>query len=191
MQLYYGPTPEKVAEAKRLLEEAGYGGGFQFEMISSRSIRSTSGMTIVQAQVEKALPGVKIKQSPLDNAINHNRATTGDFQSQHYCYIHEPTSVGMMKTAYHSTGGRNYPRYSNPKMDQLLDQAAEELDGTKRQALLREAQLLALEDMPYIPTFHYEAQQAAQPWVRGERLGAATSNTVWTEDIWFEGAPKR
>ncbi|MBM2826268.1 MAG: peptide transporter substrate-binding protein [Dehalococcoidia bacterium] len=191
MKLYQGPTPEKIAEAKKLLADAGLSGGLEMEMISSKSVRSTAGMTIVQAQVEKALPGVKIKQAPLDNAINLNRAQQGDFQTQHYCYIHDATGLSMMKTAYHSTGGRNLARYNNPKMDELLDKASSELDDQKRKELLRQAQLLALEDLPYIPTFHYEAQNATQPWVKGMRLGAASSEKTWFEDVWFDGAPPK
>ncbi|MEM3995340.1 ABC transporter substrate-binding protein [Pyrobaculum sp.] len=41
--------------------------------------------------------------------------------------------------------------YSNPKMDDILDKAALELDQTKRAQLYKEAQLLLADDVPIIP----------------------------------------
>ncbi|MBM2826269.1 MAG: peptide transporter substrate-binding protein [Dehalococcoidia bacterium] len=156
MQVLKGPTPENVAEAKRLLKEAGYEKGFETQIMTptSGSISYVDGAQIMQEQIRKHLPEIKITLSPVDNSIN-------------------------------------YSRYSNPKMDQLLDQAAGELNDQKRNELLKQAQLLALEDLPYRPVVHRQGQQISQPWVHGERLGAATSPNVWFEEIWLDPMPKR
>ncbi len=191
LPFYEHPKSEKtLAEARRLMAEAGYTNGFEFELFGSK-LSVTTYAPVAKAQIERGLPGMKIRLDPVDNAINHQRSAEGKYQAQYYCYIHEASSVAQMRTPYDSKGGRNFTGYSSAKMDQLLDQAGREIDDGKRAGLLREAQLLALEDMPYVPTFHNEAQVVLQPWVKGLRFGAATIERVWLEDAWFTSAPKR
>jgi peptide/nickel transport system substrate-binding protein len=48
-------------------------------------------------------------------------------------------------------GASNRGHYSNPAMDALVDRAMVELDDTKREALLREATQLAMDDVGIIP----------------------------------------
>ena len=68
-------------------------------------------------------------------------------------------------------------RYSNPKYDQLLHEAGDELDQARRFAKLKEAERLAMEDHPVIPIFfyyrYYLVSQRVQGWddnLRGEHL---------------------
>ncbi len=129
---------------------------------------------LAASQNTRVFPSIKVRLKVLDNAINLERAAKGDYDTQLYCYIHEPTAVGMLKTAYHSKGGRNQPRLNDPKMDELLDQAGRELDGGKRTQLLREAQLRALEDLSFMPVMHNASMMAEQSYVRDLRLGGAT-----------------
>ncbi|QYU70553.1 hypothetical protein J4558_10725 [Leptolyngbya sp. 15MV] len=52
--------------------------------------------------------------------------------------------------------GNNDRKYSNPRYDELLDQAATELDPQRRMALLAEAErIIVEEDVPMFPIFHY------------------------------------
>ncbi|MFI4917288.1 MAG: peptide ABC transporter substrate-binding protein [Phycisphaerales bacterium JB060] len=52
--------------------------------------------------------------------------------------------------------GNNDRKYHNPRYEQLLDQAAVELDPEKRMAMLSEAERITMdEDLPMVPLFHY------------------------------------
>ncbi len=179
-----------IQMARKLLEEAGYKNGLEFEMMGATSSVRDWGV-IAQSQIEKALPGVKIKLTPLDNAVNQNRAAKGDFQMQAYCYIHESNGLAMLKTVAHSTGGRNHAYIRDAKMDKLIDDASRELDPDKRKAILKEAQLYFLEVAPYVPSYHTEVQDILQPWVRNLRLGPASRQWPWMQDVWFTSVPKR
>ncbi|MBM2827039.1 MAG: peptide transporter substrate-binding protein [Dehalococcoidia bacterium] len=179
-----------IDKARQLLKEAGYEKGFEFEMMGSASIRDYG--VIAQAQIEKALPGVKITIRPQDNAINLNRAAKGDYEAQAYPPIHQSNGLSQIATFYHSKGGRNQSNFSDSKMDKLIEDAGAELDSAKRTALLNEAQLYAIEMAPYVPIWHYSTSLALQPWLRGLRLGGAVGNHMsWAEDIWFTSTPKR
>ena len=67
----------------------------------------------------------------------------------------------------------------------------EELGEKKRRALIRDSQPRFLELAPYVLTYQSRSQNALQSWVRGLRLGAATLEKVWHDEIWFDGASKR
>ena len=45
-------------------------------------------------------------------------------------------------------------RYNNPKVDTIIEQALATVDEGKREALYREAERLAMPDMPIIPLHH-------------------------------------
>jgi ABC-type transport system substrate-binding protein len=50
---------------------------------------------------------------------------------------------------------RNRVGYSNPKMDRILEQAISEPDPRKRIPLLKSAQSLMAEDLPYFPLWYW------------------------------------
>jgi peptide/nickel transport system substrate-binding protein len=69
-------------------------------------------------------------------------------------------------------------RYSNPKVDTIIEQALATIDQDKRESLYREAERLAMPDMPIIPlhhqvniwavrsglTFHARMQERTNAW---------------------------
>lgn len=68
------------------------------------------------------------------------------------------TGVDMMKFVFHTksvppTGG-NRVSYSNPRFDQLIDQAVMETQAQKRKELYREAQAIINQDYAYIHLWH-------------------------------------
>ena len=68
-----------------------------------------------------------------------------------------PDPDGNAHVFLHSKGGLNRVRYSNPKMDELLDQARAESDIGKRKALYVQVTRLAAEDAPYT-WLHHDAE---------------------------------
>ena len=56
-------------------------------------------------------------------------------------------------------GGTNAGRYSNPEMDAVLVEALRTVDDAEREALLRQASRMAMDDFAIIP-LHYEVT----PW---------------------------
>ena len=62
------------------------------------------------------------------------------------------------KQIWHSAsavkGGSNFTAYKNPEVDTLIDQAREELDKTKRIALLRQVYRIIADDAPYAFLFN-------------------------------------
>jgi peptide/nickel transport system substrate-binding protein len=80
-------------------------------------------------------------------------------------------SVQLLHTNDNSGFGMfNVPRYSNPKVDSLIEQSIPELDDAKRVSLLRDEINLAQADLPYMP-MHFEPVV----WVAGKKLSVKQS----------------
>ena len=60
---------------------------------------------------------------------------------------------GNIFALFHTDGSINYG-YSNPKMDELLEQARVETDQAKRKEIYEEASQLGKEEAPYIFIYH-------------------------------------
>ena len=63
-------------------------------------------------------------------------------------------SLVMSRTGRPGDGIWNYGRYSNPRMDALIEQIKNEGDKEKRDALIRDALVIYREDVPHIPLHH-------------------------------------
>jgi ABC-type oligopeptide transport system substrate-binding subunit len=67
----------------------------------------------------------------------------------------------------HSQNAQNDSGWVNARYDELLDQAALEIDLEKRARLLEEAERVLLEDTPIIPVYFYISKHLIKPWVGG------------------------
>ena len=65
-------------------------------------------------------------------------------------------------------GVSNVAGYTNPRVDQLTDQALATLDPTARAALLRDAMTLAVDELGCITLFHYKNAWATRAGLRYE-----------------------
>jgi len=82
---------------------------------------------------------------------------------------------------------RTYGKYSNPKVDGLLDQALSELDVAKRKALYRQAQEIIIDEVPY--AYAYWVNYASGIWDNVKNLsfgptawnGWADNDAVWLD----------
>ena len=181
--LYQGPTPENVAEAKRLMKEAGYENGFTFEWLMSKS--NVDEAQLIQQHWAKHLPGVNPTLKPVDSETHRALATKGEYEAQRYCHIFDVTAVAHVAQAFHTTGGRNYARYSDPKLDAILDEAERTLDLEPRKKLMRQAEDYVMDhSLSMLPTRQYLGQEALQPDLKGVVYGPGTNRTMSVPRWW-------
>jgi oligopeptide transport system substrate-binding protein len=82
-------------------------------------------------------------------------------------YTYPSPDAGLYPLLHGKSVGTNLPRYSNPKVDALLDEARATLDVDKRKQLYAQAEALALDDAAVIPVFHYKAAGVMSKVLRG------------------------
>ena len=87
---------------------------------------------------------------------------------------------------FHSTGGDALQlRYTNPKLDQLVDQARRSMDVDDRARLYQEAEDIVVEDAPAVFLYHTWGMVPHRPEVAGMKL-SLTPPIMRPERIWLK-----
>lgn len=85
--------------------------------------------------------------------------------------------------------GNNDRKYHNPRYEELLDNAAVELDPQKRMEMLSEAERISMdEDLPMVPLFHYMTVYLFDPGrLSGLNPHPRTEQNVYLFDVLGDG----
>lgn len=155
--------PYDIEASKKLLAEAGYPQGFEVGMDCPND-RYVNDEEICKAVVAMlARVGVKVNLNAQNRAqyfqkiLSRNTSfymlgwTPGSYDS------HNPLNALMATPDQKSGRGQfNLGSYSNPKLDELTNQIAVEIDPGKRNAMIREAMKLHQDDIGHLP-LHQQA----------------------------------
>src|SRR3989442_1748694 len=144
-----------VARAKAKLAEGGMPNGFSFVVKGWNQPTHVQELQIVQAQLKEIGVDMKIELLEFGKLLADLNSHT--FVALRIGWSGRPDPDGNAHVFLHSKGGLNRVRYSNPKMDELLDQARAESDIGKRKALYVQVTRLAAEDAPYA-WLHHDAE---------------------------------
>jgi len=153
------PVAYDLAGAKKLLAEAGYPHGFGL-VVNSSNDRYPNDAAVNQAVAQMwTRLGLRATVSAMPKAIYFPRATKLDFSvllSGNSTDTGEPLSqLQYLLGSYNAAkgiGAGNVGRYSSPKLDAILNEAAMTLDDGKRDALLAQAYEYAIgEQVAVIP----------------------------------------
>jgi peptide/nickel transport system substrate-binding protein len=161
----FGYVPELAVsradpdQAKKLLAEAGYPNGFRLTLHGPND-RYPNDARIAQAVGQMwTRIGIRTQVDVAPYASFIARASRQEFSVFLVSWgssTGEPMaglrSIAATYDRARGTGSVNRGRYSNPEFDTLLATAARELDAPKREALLRQATRVAVEDGGFIST---------------------------------------
>jgi peptide/nickel transport system substrate-binding protein len=96
-----------------------------------------------------------------------------------------PTSTlatSGIPTAANNFAGANYPQFSHPGMDKLIDEVQRELDPAKRKPLWFEMQKIYTDELPVLPLFFRTDVYVVPKWLTGVlRPGQLPSNYYGAE----------
>ncbi|MGS1097754.1 ABC transporter substrate-binding protein [Aquamicrobium terrae] len=156
--------------AKRLLAEAGYPDGLRITLHGPND-RYVNDSRIIQAigQMWERI-GVTTKVEPEPWSAYIGRMTRGDFSIG---LLSVGTSTGEasnpLRSVFATTnpdkglGASNYGGYSNPEMDVVVEKAMGTTDDAAREALLREATRLVMDDVAVVPLHIQKSFWASKP----------------------------
>ncbi|WP_158266835.1 ABC transporter substrate-binding protein [Alsobacter soli] len=160
---YTSFNPQK---AKQELAKSKYGPGTEATVIvwGSNWWRRTG--EIMVGMVNQTL-GTKFQLQAMEFNAAFAKAKAGDYQALVFGWLGLVDPDEYLGEILGSTGFRNIQGYSSPKMDDLLEKARAEMDPAKRRQIYREADLLAVEDMPVLPCFCSNVHNLLRPNVQG------------------------
>jgi oligopeptide transport system substrate-binding protein len=162
--------PERLAEAKRLLEEAGFGTNNPLKF--TYTYRSTGdnpqAAPIVQANWREIADWVQPEIQQVDTRVLYANLRATNFQVSDAGWIADYNDAqNFLYLLESKTGAMNYGKYSNPQFDALVDQSNRELDQAKRAELMTQAEQLMLDEMPIIPMWIMVNKNLVDPKITG------------------------
>jgi peptide/nickel transport system substrate-binding protein len=107
---------------------------------------------IFVGQVNQVL-GLRLQVQAMDFNAAFARARAGEYEAMVMGWLGFVDPDEYIGEMLGSRGFRNIHGYASERMDALLDRARAEIDPVRRSRIYREAELLALEDMPVLPCF--------------------------------------
>jgi peptide/nickel transport system substrate-binding protein len=166
----YAPLPPRrrdIAEAKRLLAEAGYPDGIDLK-ITSRADPDWFVAT-VQGLVEQwKEAGIRVAVTLMpapQYAELWNKVPFGVTD-----WFHRPLGVQQLSLAYRAGVPWNETGYANPKFDALLDEAEATLDVEKRRAIMAKLEAIMQDDAIMILPFWRSSFTFMDKRVKGFRM---------------------
>ncbi len=158
------PLPHDPARARQLLAELGWGDSdgdgvldkdgrpFAFTLLTnSGNPRRAKAAIIIQANLAEI--GVDVQIEKLESNTFFSRLRKKDYEVALSGW--SASTWVDMSSLWHSGHryAQNYPNYSNPQVDELIEQALATPDPAETERLWNEVQALVYEDQPY--TFLY------------------------------------
>jgi peptide/nickel transport system substrate-binding protein len=145
-------------KAKALLKEAGYPNGFSVVLDCSAQAPADAVCQAISGMLARV--GIKVDFQPRTFNVLLPKVISRD--TSFWAIGWTPASVdaeGVLLPIAHTPGKAgvgeyNFGRYSNPKVDALIDSARVELDENKRREMLTEAMTIMDADSVYIPILY-------------------------------------
>jgi peptide/nickel transport system substrate-binding protein len=157
------PEPYDPDGAKKLLAEAGYPDGFGLTVHAPNN-RYVNDEQIAQAIAQMLTRvGIVTKVDAMPSSVYFTRANKLEFSVMLVGWGSDTGEASSPLKALLATfnndkgmGQANRGRYSNPKLDALLDQALSTVDDARREKLLQQATEVAMADVGIITLYHQE-----------------------------------
>lgn len=177
------PRDKRIAEAKKLLSEAGYNESHPlvFNLLYNTS-ESHQRIAIAASSMWKKNLGVEAKlqnqewKTMLDTMHTHN------FDAVRYAWIADYDDAATFLNNFRTGDSENTSQYSNPAYDEALRNAAKASDTMARGKFYQQAEDLLGQDVPAIPVYHYVRTHLVKPWVGGftpDKLGYYYSKDMY------------
>jgi peptide/nickel transport system substrate-binding protein len=166
---YQQDTKAAVQEARKLMQEAGYGQGLKNLDFVVREINSFKLWAVaIQAMLKETL-NIECNLRVVQTSAWFEEAAAGNFDlaiSAIVSTLMDPSDY--FNAWYGKDGPQNYGGWTNEQFHALTKQIDHELDENKRKTLIRQAENILEQDPPLIPVAYEQIYDAWYNRVRGQ-----------------------
>ena len=162
---FVGATqPEFDPEKARSLFQKGIedlGSNPTIELLAYDDSTARDIATFLQSQFQENLGAkINIKVQPFDRKLELE--SQGNFQLSWQAWIADYNDPMTFLDLFESTSSFNTQKYSNPDYDDLISQARDELNEDKRMDMLRQAEIILVEDDAGTAPMYFQGQARLQ-----------------------------
>ncbi|MCC5466365.1 peptide ABC transporter substrate-binding protein [Pelosinus baikalensis] len=175
-----------IAEAKKLLAEAGYpeGQGLPpITLIYNTSDNHKAIAETIQEMWKKNL-GITIEIQNQEWKVYIQNRKSGNFHMARAGWIGDYADPMTFADYFMTNGGNNHGKYSNIAYDKLVETAQLSNDSKVRMQAMRDAERIFIDDMGSIPIYFYGNPYCIKANLKGV-IKSATSVVNWKE-AYFE-----
>lgn len=177
---------DDVAEARRLLAEAGYPNGQGFPRLTLLYNNDTVHRQVALAvqQMWRVNLGIDVQLENQEWKVYINTRNSGVHQIARAGWVADYVDPSNFFEVYLSYGGNNRARWRNSTYDQLVEAAGRTGDQAERFKLFEQASQILAEDMPIAPVFYYTDLNLVSTAVKGwydNVMHYHPLRTVWLE----------
>ena len=179
------PKPQRLAKAKWLMRQLGYGPQnhlrLSFETFDEPNSKRVSA--VIQAMLREIWIDLDIVA--IDGAVHGRNMQQGNYDLGAASWFADFNDASNFLDLLRRDSGNNYGHYDNAAFDATLNAAQLEPDATKRGLLLQKAEKIALADYVWIPLRFRTTQDLVQPYVKGWTDNPRDAHrTRW---LWIDG----
>jgi oligopeptide transport system substrate-binding protein len=160
------PMDKKVAEAKKLLAEAGVGAGTKLKFAYNTSDYHKK-MAIFAASEWKTKLGLDLELEAMEFKVLIKKRNDKDYQMARNGWVADYNDATTFLALVQCDNDQNNHNSCNRRADALIDQGNQSLDAAKRKDLLTQGAKLVMEDYPMLPLLQYTVPRLVKPYVGG------------------------
>lgn len=159
------PVPGRdVARAKALLQATGRE-RLSFNFLTANDPDWVQAAQVIQAMVGEA--GFDMKIEIQENATRSKNVRAGNFETAFAFWSGRPDPDGNVVSHLTCKGPQNDPRYCNPEVDRLIDEAGRVADPAERKKLYDRMTAIVLRERPYLYLWHRSLITAHSAQLKG------------------------
>jgi peptide/nickel transport system substrate-binding protein len=178
------PIKRELDKAKAKLAEGGMPNGFSFSFNTDNTPISVQEAEVVKAQLAEA--GITMNVNVLDGARLLAEGNGKTFQASSYGWSGRPDPDGNTYQFFHTTPGTslNWSGFSNPEVDQILEQTRQVSDHAERKTLYSKMIQILREEAPAVFVIHPVEPKAFSPKVQG--YPAVPDGMMRLKNVWLK-----
>ena len=167
------------------IAESAYGDAGELPPIALTVTGAETGEML--AEMYKQTLGVEIEVQVVDWSEFLRGLDAQDYQMFSLGWIGDyPDAQNFLDMLFHSQSAYNHSAYSNPELDELVEQARVEQNVDRRITLYQQAEQVLVNDAPWIPLYHSGGYYLVRPYVQGLVISAQETMNLYEVSI---GAP--
>ncbi|SDG75046.1 oligopeptide transport system substrate-binding protein [Vibrio xiamenensis] len=176
---------ERVAEAKKLLAEAGFDKShpLKFTLLYNTSENHKKIATAIQSMWKKSLGvDISLENQEWKTFLDTRRDGNYDVTRAGWCgdYNEASTFLSLMQ----SNNSSNDQKYHSAEYDAVMDKAMNATSDEERSKLYTEAEKLLARDMPIAPIYQYVTSRLVSPTVGGYPAKNA-EDKIYAKDLYI------